>query len=113
MGILSYQEFMKLAAHGESLVIDMLHCGDEHVISDSYFWKDLRKNKHKFYTKKMYGSLAYSRNMALKYSYRADRMESVGKVLEFLKQANQRCWPSLASMGRSPAGEYILKGVDP
>jgi predicted nucleotidyltransferase len=107
------QRFLQLASNSESIVIDMLHSSDEHILETSKIWDELRFNKYKFYTKKMVGSLGYAKNMALKYGYRADRMEAAKNVYDYLRTAFQegasrlyQCWDNL------PFGEYIYKYTD-
>lgn len=107
------QRFLQLASNSESIAIDLLHCSDNHILETSNIWEDLRLDRDKFYTKKMIGSLGYAKNMALKYGYRADRMEAAKNVYDYLRVAFQegasrlyQCWDNL------PFGEYIYKSVD-
>lgn len=78
------QEWLKLAANGESIVLDMLHAPDDKVLESSPVWDSIRIQRKSFYTKQMRGSLGYARGMAAKYALRADRMDTVLKVIESL-----------------------------
>jgi hypothetical protein len=107
------QVFLRLCQNSEDITISMLHAEGDKILVDSDVYKYLRNNKSKFYTKKMVGSLGYAKSMTLKYGYRADRMTSVEKVLNFVKVAEEKgivklfqCWDDL------PEGEFIYKGED-
>lgn len=80
------QVFGKLLCNAEDIVIAMLHVPTDKIIIDTPFFKTLRDNKEKFYTKRMSGMCGYCRGQAAKYSLRADRMLAVGNVLEILNK---------------------------
>ncbi len=88
--IFALTEFFRHAARGEGYAIDMLHCSDSDVIESSELWEYLRVNKSKFYTKDMVGLLGFTKTMAVKYSLKAERLNAVKKVLEILKNAEQK-----------------------
>ena len=107
------QRFLKLAQNSESIVIDMLHCSDHHLISSSEIFEDLRKNKTKFYTKRMVGALGYAKNMALKYGFRADRLDAAKKLHVILENAQSKGVSRLYQIWDDlPDGEHYYKGVD-
>lgn len=106
------QEFLRLAANGEDVTIAMLHARDDQVLVDSDIFKEIRAKKHHFYTKRMVGALGYAKNMAFKYSLRADRMVAVEKVIAALEAARNKgvarlyqCWDDL------PDGQHIVRTV--
>lgn len=79
------QEFLGLACRGEDVAITSLHVDDKHVLINSPEFTFLRHNRACFYTKGMVGSAGYCRSMASKYALRADRMETVEKVIIVLE----------------------------
>jgi len=79
------QEFLALAARGEDVAISMLHVDNRHVISGSPLFTYLRTNRARFYTSRMAGMVGYARGMAAKYALRADRMDTVVKVIAVLE----------------------------
>ena len=107
------QRFLKLAVNSESIVIDMLHCSDHHIITTSEIFEDLRKNKYRFYTKRMAGSLGFARNMALKYGFRADRLDAAKKLYDILINAQSKGVSRLYQLWDDlPSGEHYYKGID-
>lgn len=78
------QEWLKLAANGESIVLDMLHASDDKVLESSPIWDKIQAQRKSFYTKHMRGALGFARSMAAKYGLRADRMETVERVITVL-----------------------------
>jgi hypothetical protein len=106
------QEFLKLAANAEDVAITLLHADDRFVRHDSPVFSMLRRERHRFYTKRMSGQLGYARSQASKYALRADRMAAVERVIAVLEQARDRgvgrlyqCWDDL------PDGEHIIRTV--
>lgn len=83
---IALQTFLNHAAGGQTIAVDMLHCADEDCILNTPLWAFLRKNKERFYTKKMSGMLGFSRSLALKYGQRADRLAAVERVLSICKE---------------------------
>lgn len=108
------QEFLKLAANGEDVAITMLHCAPSDILENSLTWAYLRKNRSRFYTKRMVGSLGYAKSQSVKYAMRADRMAAVERVIGLLQQAEAKgvarlaqCWGDLTE------GEHVTKRESP
>jgi len=104
------QEFLKLAANGEDLIITMLHAADQDVVIDSEVYRHLRRERSRFYTKRMVGSLGYAKSQSAKYALRADRMAAVERVIGLLEMAQAQgvgrlaqCWDDLTE------GEHVVK----
>lgn len=88
--IFSLQEFIKLAARGEDVAITMLHAPQRAVYESSEIFDYLRINRKKFYTKSMIGMVGFAKGMSAKYALRADRMDSVLKVISVLEDMKSR-----------------------
>ena len=117
------QEFLKLAANGEDIVITMLRAKldqFQYPESDgpacqaiySQLWEGLHRDRRRFYTKHMRGAVGYAKSQCAKYGLRADRMETVEKVITALCAARDKgvgrlyqCWDDL------PDGEHIVRTV--
>ena len=82
--IFSLQYFLKLACEGQSCCIDMVHSKDWIVTSD--IWKELYKNRSRFYTKTMPAYFGYCRQQAHKYKDATKRLNVLKTILECLKQ---------------------------
>ncbi len=108
------QHFLKLCANGEDVCITMLHACLSKIITDSEIYEYLRKNRSKFYTKRIIGSLGYAKSMAMKYSLRADRMADVERVINFLTEAKAKGIARLYSVWDDlPIGAHIEFGTEP
>ncbi len=59
--VFSFQKFLKLAAAGETVAIDMLHAPQSAIIEGSDYWDWLIANKDQFYTKNMKAYIGYVR----------------------------------------------------
>lgn len=84
------QRFLDLAANGEDVTISMLHAPDSKVLSTSDIFEKIRQNRKLFYTKNMNGALGYARSMAAKYALRADRMDTVLKVIAIIEKMREK-----------------------
>lgn len=109
------QEFLALASRGEDVAICMLHVSNGDVVETSPAFEELRANKHRFYTKRMSGCAGYCRGMAAKYALRADRMETVERVIHHLELMIARgvgklsqVWDELPSLPHTTKGENPL-----
>jgi hypothetical protein len=80
----SLQRFMRLAAEGQSVAIEMLWTpGDKHILT-STIWENLRENKTLFLTKKMKSFMGFAKSMSSKYSVRVERLVEVEMLITFL-----------------------------
>jgi hypothetical protein len=107
------QIFGKLLCNAEDIVIAMLHVPADKIIIDSLFFKQLRDNKEKFYTKKMAGMTGYCKGQVEKYSLRADRMLAVSKVLEILNKGIEEGKSRIYQLyDELPNINHCFKGVE-
>ena len=84
MDMYSLHYFIKLALQGETAAIDMLHANDENIIESSSIWKEIVKNREKFYTKDMKSFVGYCRRQADKYGIKGSRIQEIEAVLDTL-----------------------------
>lgn len=108
------QVFLRLCANAEDITVAMLHAEGNKILEDSDIYQFLRKNKEKFYTKRMVGSLGYAKSMSMKFALRADRMLAVEKFIGILKDAESKGVARMSQIWDSlPEGEYYYKGEEP
>lgn len=86
----SIQSFLNHCVTGQDVAMVLLHAPQDKIILDSDIYKYLRDNKKRFYTKKINGSLQFSRSQACKYALRADRMNSVKKAVDKMQELVDR-----------------------
>jgi len=81
------QHFVKTLFKNEMQSMDVLHVPDDFygIKKTSDIWKEIRKNRHRTYTKKFSGLVGYIFNQAKKYENKSERYESCIKILEFLE----------------------------
>lgn len=104
--IYSLQYFIKLGLEGQTVAIDMLHAPEFCIIETSDIWKEIVKNREKFYTKNLKAFIGYARKQAAKYGIKGSRLDTVSEVLSFLKQQNQdlkmiNIWDKLPNLEHS------------
>ena len=108
----SLQSFMHNCATGQDVSIVMMHASQDKIIEDSDTFKYLRDNRKKFYTKRMLGSLGYAKSQAMKYSLRAERMNSVKLAVDKLKELVDRGILKMAQVwDELPENKYLVKGI--
>lgn len=73
--LFSIQKFLRLAAEGQSVAIEMLY--SDQVFKTSYTWEKLVKQRNRFLSKKMKNFCGYAKAQATKYSCRADRLNDI------------------------------------
>lgn len=81
----SLQHFMRLAAEGQSIAIELLAAPSNKVVGTSEVWASLQADRARFYTKSMYSFLGYAKTMAGKYSLRIDRLNETQMILAVLE----------------------------
>lgn len=79
----SVQKFLRLAAEGQSVAIEMLYSNQ--VFSTSYHWEILAKESNRFLSKKMKNFCGYAKAQAIKYSSRADRLNDIITLRDFIR----------------------------
>lgn len=103
----SLHYFLKLAAEGQTVAIDMLHCPEHALLERSEEWSFIRANRRRFYTKRMDAFVGYCRTQAAKYGIKGSRLGACRRVTEFLGSCGAEriadVWEDL------PGGEHILK----
>lgn len=108
----SLQKFLRLAAEGQSVSLELLFSSPNHWVQSSPIWEELHANRHRFISKKMSAFMGYSKAMAGKYSSRADRLNDVVTLKNFLTNASitdvSRC--TLAAIwDRLPESANLVK----
>jgi hypothetical protein len=78
----SLQKFLRLAAEGQSVALEMLYSNQ--VFECSPIWGELVKNRHRFLSKKMKSFMGFSKSQMVKYNYRADRLNDIIFLRNFL-----------------------------
>lgn len=81
----SIMKFLKLAAKGETVAIDMLHAPDSAIIESSPLWNRLVANRHVFYTKNMKAYIGYVRKQAAKYGVKGSKLAVIEKAIAWTK----------------------------
>lgn len=111
-GQFALQEFIRLAVNAEDVAITMLHCNTSDVLQTSEIFQKLCRNRSRFYTKKMAGSLEFAKSQAVKYALRADRLLAVERVIGLLEEIKasgaarlSQCWDLLTE------GEHVTKEI--
>jgi predicted nucleotidyltransferase len=84
--IYSLQYFFQLAIQGEMGVIDMVHSPENLWITSSDIWKEIHRNRSKFYSKNMRGYLGYIKTQTAKYGVKGSRVASIENVIKTLEQ---------------------------
>ena len=85
----SLHYFIKLACEGQTVALDMLHAPDNMIIESSNVWKEIVKNREKFYTKNLKAFIGYARRQASKYGIKGSRLNAAGEVIKFLGLYNE------------------------
>ena len=84
--IYSLHYFIKLACEGQTVALDMLHAPDDMIIESSSIWKEIVKNREKFYTKNLKAFIGYARRQASKYGIKGSRLSAVAEVIKLIEQ---------------------------
>lgn len=84
--LFSLQYFLKLAAQGQSMAIEMLSAPPDKWVESSGLWERLHKNRKRFYTKNMQSFLGYAKSQSSKYSSRIERLTEVEAILLILRR---------------------------
>jgi hypothetical protein len=93
--------------------MDMLHAPDRMLVESSDLWRNIVKQKNRFYTKNLNSFVNYARRQASKYGIKGSRLNAALQVLTILKSNNPEgklrdIWTQL------PRNEYCHDtGVDP
>jgi hypothetical protein len=82
--LFSLQRFLRLAAEGQSVALEMLFTPKDKILNDSPIWNRLVENRQKFITKKIKAFASFAKAQAVKYSYRADRLNDILFLKKFI-----------------------------
>jgi hypothetical protein len=95
------------------VALDMLHAPDSLIVENSYIWKSIIRERHRFYTKSLKTFINYARRQAGKYGIKGSRLNVAMTVLGLLKSED----PSRtlrAVWNKLPRNEHCFEaGVDP
>jgi hypothetical protein len=111
--IYSLHYFLKLACDGQTVAMDMLHAPDEMLLQSSDIWRNIVKQRNRFYTKNLNSFINYARRQASKYGIKGSRLNAASQVLSFLRSNNpdgklRDVWDQL------PRNDYCHDfGIDP
>ena len=81
----SLQRFLRLAAEGQSIALEMLWTPPEKTLINSSVWEELVENRHRFLSKKMKSFMGFAKSQSVKYGYRADRFNDVIRLKKFFE----------------------------
>lgn len=85
----SLQKFLALLAEGQTVALDMLFAPDEVILETSELWECIRKNRHRFLTKKSVAFVGYCRTQANKYGIKGSRVASARAAMEMFRDAEE------------------------
>ncbi len=85
---ISVQQFLKLAAEGQTMALDMLFAPPYAIIGEtSWEWREIIANRHKLLTRKSAAFIGYARTQANKYGIRGSRVAAARASLAMLEKA--------------------------
>lgn len=83
--VYSLHYFLKLAAEGQTVALDMLHAPHDWPAIQSDLWVSLVRKRKMFYTKSLKAFVGYARRQAAKYGIKGSRLAAVRSVVDFMK----------------------------
>jgi len=83
--IYSLHYFLKLACDGQTVAMDMLHAPENMLIESSDIWRNIVKEKRRFYTKNLSSFVDYARRQASKYGIKGSRLSAALQVISILR----------------------------
>lgn len=104
--IYSLHYFIKLACEGQTIALDMLHAPDSMILETSEVWKEIVKNREKFYTKNLKAFVSYARRQASKYGIKGSRLDAVRQVVNIIKAVPDSDWKLDTIWTSLPTGEH-------
>lgn len=98
--IYSLHYFIQLAIQGQTVAIDMLHAPEDAWMVHTDIWREIVKQRHRFYTKSLRSFVDYARRQAAKYGIKGSRLNAAAQVMALLKSKNpdhklRRVWDEL------------------
>lgn len=111
--IYSLHHFIRLAAQGQTVAMDMLHAPEPFWTDHTPLWRAIVAQRSRFYTKRLKAFAAYAQRQAAKYGIKGSRLYAAAQVLSVLRSKDPRhrladVWPSLPCMAHCGAS-----GTDP
>lgn len=80
---------LTLGKNGDTTFLDMIHAPDNALIMSSDYWKFIKENRSKFYTKNLSAYLGYCRNQANKYGIKGSRLAEAERILNILEEYSE------------------------
>ncbi len=108
--IYSLHYFIKLACECQTIALDMLHAPDDMILETSEIWKEIVKNREKFYTKNLKAFVGYARRQASKYGIKGSRLDAVRGVIRLLKPYQSRTGLFGAPYKLGGLWDYLFEG---
>lgn len=106
---LSLHHFIKKAATGEMVTMDMLHAPIDMCDFWTPVWEEIISHREKFYTKNLAGLANYCKKQAYKYGVKGSTVNAQRLVIGFLSKQDQSA--KLETVwDRLPTGSYIDLG---
>lgn len=99
----SLARFLKLAAKGETVALDMLFA-DVTILETSEIWKKLVKNRSLFFSKDMKSYIGYVRKQAAKYGVKGSRLAVLEEAMNVIKKHDLHILSDY--FGLLPIGEH-------
>lgn len=105
--------FLQLACEGQTVALDMLHAPDNMIVESSDIWREIVRQRRRFYTKNLHSFVRYARRQASRYGVKGARLNAVKAVLSVLQhEAPERKLQDI--WHRLPRLEYCGEaGVNP
>jgi hypothetical protein len=84
--IYSLQKFFNLLNEGQTVALELLFTPDSMLLSSSFDWQMLKKNRHRLISKRADSFIQYCMKQAKKYGIKGSRVAAIRSTLEFLKE---------------------------
>jgi hypothetical protein len=86
----SLKKFVEIACVGDTNALDMLHAPMNRLLTNSWIWMELVKNRKRFYTRNLKAFVEYARKQAAKYGVKGSRLAIVKQVLQILEEQGDK-----------------------
>jgi predicted nucleotidyltransferase len=103
---ISVQQFLKLAAEGQTMALDMLFAPAYAIVSPpEWEWSEIIVNRHRLLTRKSAAFIGYARQQANKYGIKGSRVAASRAALAFLEEA-------IAAHGSTAKLQVVAEGME-
>lgn len=92
-------KYFKLLGIGETVAIELLFAPDRWIITNSYWWNEIRDNRHRLISKQINGFTAYCFKQAKKYGIKGSRVAVIRHVNNFLNEIGRNYDPTKVKLG--------------